>query len=107
MAQTCEQARAVIREVCENLHRMKHRNPTFGQILNSAVADSHILLSDSTQMFCRAVSERYGEEPNRRWSDFLPDFLLIHPERCEEILSLIEREQFERPPYFELAGSAQ
>ena len=106
MAKSAEQARAVITQICENLERIKHRNPSFSEIMEAAVTDSHVLLTDSTQMFCRAVSQTYGEEPTHRWSDFLPDFLLIHPERCDEILHLIEQKHFEQPPYFELAGSA-
>ncbi len=104
MNRATEEARVIISSVCENLERMRQRAPAFAEISGSVGADSLVLLTDATQLFCRAVSERFREEPKRRWSDMLPEFLLIYPERCEEILGLIEQESFEQRPYFEAAG---
>jgi hypothetical protein len=97
----------MIMMLCEHLKSLKGQAPRFAGAARPFTMDSYVLLEDATQTFCRAVSETYGEEPTRRWNDFLPELLLIHPERCEEVLGLIEQKNFESPRYFELAGSAQ
>ena len=93
--------------LCDHLKQLKGRGPRFAGMSKPFTTDSYVLLENATLMFCCAVSQEYGEEPTRRWNDFLPELLLLHPERCEEVLGLIEREQFESPPYFELAGSSR
>jgi|SRR5215204_4380785 len=105
MARSSEPSRALITTLCDHLQHLKGRRPRF--VAKPFTNDSYLLLEDATQMFCRTVSEAYGEEPSRRWSDFLPEFLLLHPERCDEVLGLIEQKHFEPPRYLEMAGSSQ
>ena len=105
MAKSASEPRAVILMLCEHLKYLKGRRPRFADISRPFTTDSYLLLQDATQTFCRAVSERYGEEPTHRWNDFLPEFLLLHPERCDEVLALIEQQRFESVGYLELAGS--
>jgi hypothetical protein len=107
MARSSEPSRALITMLCDHLQHLKGRRPRFADIAKPFTNDSYIQLEDATQMFCRAVSEGYGEEPTRRWNDFLPEFLLLHPERCDEVLGLIEQKHFEPPRYLEMAGSSQ
>src|SRR5688500_18610678 len=107
MARSIQPSRALIMMLCDHLQHLKGRRPCFAGIAGPFTNDSYILLEDATQMFCRAVSETYGEEPTRRWNDFLPEFLLLHPERCDEVLGMIEQKHFEPLPYFQLAGSSQ
>jgi hypothetical protein len=106
MAKSASEPRAVILMLCEHLKYLKGRQPRFAGIAQPFTTDSYVLLQDATQMFCRAVSESYGEEPTQRWNDFLPEFLLLHPERCDEVLGLIEQKWFEPVRYLELAGSS-
>jgi hypothetical protein len=80
--------------LCDHLKQLKGRGARFGEVSKPFTTESFVSLEDATLMFCCAVSQSYGEEPTRRWRDFFPELLLIHPERCEEVLSLIEREQF-------------
>ena len=107
MAKTTEKPRELIVMLCDHLKQLKGRGSHAVGMSRPFTSDSYVSLEDATLMFCCAVSQRYGEEPTRRWSDFLPELLLCHPERCEEVLGLIEREQFESPRYFELAGSSR
>jgi hypothetical protein len=107
MARSSEPSRALITMLCDHLQHLKGRRPRFADIAKPFTNDSYVLLEDATQMFCRAVSEAYGEEPTRRWNDFLPEFLLLHPERCDEVLGLIEQKHFQAPRYLEMAGSSQ
>ena len=104
--------------LCDHLKQLKGRGARFGEVSKPFTTASYVSLEDATLMFCCAVSRRYGEEPTRRWRDFFPELLLIHPERCEEVLSLIEREQFpsavapvwsagESPRYSETDASLQ
>lgn len=93
--------------LCDHLQHLKGRAPRLAWPAKPFTNDSYLLLEDAAQTFCRAVSETYGEEPARRWNDLLPEFLLIHPECCDEVLGLIEQKHFERVPLFELAGSSQ
>jgi hypothetical protein len=118
MATSIQQPREVIMMLCDHLKQLKGRGARFGEVSKPFTTESYVSLEDATLMFCCAVSRRYGEEPTRRWRDFFPELLLIHPERCEEVLSLIEREQFpscitplqggeELSSHFELAGSSR
>jgi len=107
MARSTKESRTVIMMLCDHLQHLKGHAPRVAEVAKPFTNDSYFLLEDATQMFCRAVSETYGEEPTRRWNDFLPEFLLLHPERCDEVLGLIEQKHFEPLPYFELAGSSQ
>jgi hypothetical protein len=106
MAKSASEPRAVILMLCEHLKYLKGRRPRFAGIARPFTTDSYVLLQDATQMFCQAVSENYGEEPTQRWNDFLPEFLLLHPERCDEVLGMIEQRRFEPVRYLELAGSS-
>ena len=68
--------------------------PVFVRDLEGLDADFVVLLRDAAQMFCQAVSELKGEPPDSRWSAELPDLLVAHPERCEELLVRVEEGRF-------------
>lgn len=93
--------------LCDHLQHLKERTPEITEAAEPFSNDSYLLLEEATERFCRSVSEIYGEEPTRRWNDLLPEFLLRHPERCDEVLGLIEQKHFEPLPYFALAGSSR
>ena len=68
-------------------------------------ADCYVLLQDSTKLFCQYVSEFYGEPATTRWSPSLPELLLAHPERCQEALELIEKEDFKPISYLHFVAA--
>lgn len=95
-----ERAKAIIASACEVLARSRELTPAFASHTPGADPDCYVLLHDATQLFCRAVSELYGEDAARRWSPLLPDYLLAHPDKCEETLGQLEQREFHRPAFF-------
>ena len=89
-----EEARTVIRAVCRMLDHRRRVPPVFAIRWPHLGDDCYVLLEDATQAFCAGVSERLGEHTASRWSAILPRMLLDQPEQCEEILSLLEAENF-------------
>ena len=76
-----------------------HREHPFCQ------ADCFVLLQDASRLFCQYVSEFYGEPSSSRWAPALPELLLSHPERCQETLALVEREDFKPISYLQFSAA--
>ena len=102
---TRERSKSIISIACNTLLISKKEAPAYSRILFQTSADYFVLLTDATKLFCQSVAEIYRETENHRWSPLLPEFLLSHPERCADILALIEREEFHEPPYLQLAAA--
>lgn len=102
---TWERSKSIITIACHTLLISKKEAPVFSRILFQTSADYFVLLTDATKLFCESVAETYHESENRRWSPHLPEFLLAHPERCAEILALLEEQDFHEPPYLQLAAA--
>ena len=102
---TWERSKSIITIACQTILISKKEAPVFSRILFQTSADYFILLTDATKLFCQSVADSYHETENRRWSPLLPEFLFSHPERCAEILALLEREDFHEPPYLQIAAA--
>lgn len=89
-----DESKRIIRSACEALAMARDRRPVFARHWCQQSGDSFVLLQDATRMFCEAVSACYGEDPARRWDPALPEWLLNHPERCEETLARLESAAF-------------
>ena len=89
-----EKSRAIIQSVCLMLRYGRKNLEVFSKGIRGASADSFVLLTDATKMFCESISAGYGEKRADRWTPELPELLFDHPERCDETLSLVERPDF-------------
>ena len=103
--QTLEQARAIITSACRMLRHAREVTPFFGRDRYAPPADCRVLLSDATKLFCAAVSQHRGEPAGHRWSAALPDWLLAHPEKCDETLALVASEPFPGTAHFEFSAA--
>lgn len=104
-AQQLADSKSIIKSICGIVQEAQHRAVAFARESYASSADCYVLLHDATKQLCEAVSEHYGEtEKSKRWSPALPELLLSHPEKCEEILAMLERKQFEEISYFHFAG---
>jgi hypothetical protein len=79
--------------------------PGSGEQAGFCHADCYVLLQDATKLFCQSVSEKFGEPPERRWSPVVPELLLAHPEKCREMLALLELEEFKELSYFQFVAA--
>ena len=102
---TLERSKSILMVACNMLLLSKKQAPVFSRVLLQTSADYFVLLTDATKLFCQSAAEIYHETENRRWSPLLPEFLFSHPERCAEILALLEREDFHEPPYLQFAAA--
>ena len=95
------ETKAIITNTCRILQEAQLQRDGRQRELYASSADCYVLLQDATRLFCRAISELYGEpQPTHRWSPALPELLLSHPEKCEETLALMERAEFKEISYF-------
>ena len=83
----------------------QHSVTDLGRELPYSSADCYVLLQDASKLYCQYVSEHYQEPPETRWSPSLPEVLLAHPERCQETLELVEREDFKAISYLHFVAA--
>src|SRR5262245_45384751 len=87
-------SRAIITSACAILQEARQGTVTFGREIYASSADCYVLLHDATKLFCQAVSQLHGRpETNLRWSPAVVDLFLCHPDKCEEALAWLEREE--------------
>jgi hypothetical protein len=102
LSENLAELRILITNTCMLLQDAQHRTPAFGRAAYVSNADCYVLLKDTTKLYCHALSEAYGEaDSSKRWSPALPELLLAHPDKCEQTLSLLEREDFRELSYFQ------
>ena len=89
-----EQARSIITVACQILDHSRSMAPAFAQRMFNLGDECYVLLDDATRLYCQAVSEHLGEHGKSRWTSVLPRFLYEHPEKCDEILALVERQDY-------------
>lgn len=89
-----ENAKGIIVVSCIMLNMARKNAPSFSQALLETSSDGLVLLEDATKILCQAVSEFYKENVAKRWTPELPEFLYTHPERCAEVLAIIEQKDF-------------
>jgi hypothetical protein len=99
-----EKSKAIIISTCRMLDLARQGSPQFPHEFNGSAADFYVLLHDATKLFCQAVSQHWGETDNHRWSPALPELLLSHPERCDETLALVQRQDYHDVSYFQFAA---
>jgi hypothetical protein len=95
-----EKSAQLIKHVCEVLVRAKAANG--GSLPNPipiSRADIGGLLWNATKLYCNA-NERAFPDRESTWSPELPDFLLDHPERCDESLGIVADQDY-RDPYYD------
>jgi len=98
-------SRAIITSACHMLQDARQVAPVFGGEIYTSSADCYVLLHDATKLFCQYVSEMHGEAGTKRWSPVLPELLLSHPEKCNETLALLEREEFKDLSHFQFVSA--
>jgi len=95
-----EKSANLIKEICHVLLRAKTAN---GGTLPDSIAISRSdlgrLLCNATKLYCDAHEEASPDREST-WSPEFPDFLLDHPERCEESLRIVADADF-RDPYYD------
>ena len=96
-------SRAIITSTCNVLLHGPRLTLAVSRGACAFSADSYVLLSDATKLFCQAVSEFYGEREGKRWSPALPELLLSHPEKCGETLRLVEERDFKELSFLHFA----
>ncbi len=89
-----EQARTIITVACQMLDYSRRMGPILSQGLCKLGDDCYVFLHDATKLYCQAVSEKLGERSTQRWTAVLPRLLYEHPEKCDEILALVESQGF-------------
>jgi hypothetical protein len=100
------QSKAIITDACLLLKDAQHRTVAFGREACVSNEDCYILLNDATKLYCRALSQIYGEaDGEKRWSPALPELLLSHPEKCDETLALLEAREFKEPSDFHFVNA--
>lgn len=98
-------SKSIITSACLMLEYSRDHAPSFAREAPGSDADCYILLHDATRLFCRYVSEQYGEESASRWSPALPEVLLAHPEKCNEALALVERQDYQPISHFHFVAA--
>ena len=98
-------SRAIITSACSVLLQAPRLTLVVGWGACAFSADCYVLLCDATKMFCKCISELYGEGESRRWSPALPELLLSHPEKCQETLELLEKRDFKELSYLQFANA--
>ncbi len=95
-----EKSADIVKQICHFLVRAKANN---GSSLPDPIpvsrADLAGLLWNATKLHCDANEER-SLAPEGTWSPELPEFLLDHPERCEESLGNVADQDY-RDPYYD------
>jgi hypothetical protein len=89
-----EQARTIITVACQMLDHSRRMVPAAARGLFNLGDDCYVLLDDATKLFCEAASAARGERGANRWTSALPKLLYEHPEKCDEILALVEKNDF-------------
>ncbi len=89
-----EQAKSIILVACQMLDHSRRMTPAISQRLFNLGDECFVLLDDATRLYCQAVSEHLGERGKSRWTSVLPQFLYEHPDKCDEVLALMERRDF-------------
>lgn len=92
-----DQVRRVILVACQMLEHTRRTPPRFGRGHEFLNDDCYMLLDDAARFYCAALSESRGEAPASRWSDVLPKLLFEHPDRCDEILAMVESNDYQDP----------
>ena len=96
-----QKSKAIITSACQMLEQQaRHQNAFWAAPLHGSNADCYVLLHDATKLYCEALGETLGERATPRWCPALPELLLTHPDRCDETLALLAREDFQRLSYF-------
>jgi hypothetical protein len=86
-----DQARQWIVAACEALSRARSAASPFSRPVFALEEDGFALLADASGVFCSSLSHVLDHDERSRWMPALPQLLLAHPERCEEILDSLER----------------
>jgi len=95
-----EKSADLIKHIYDTLVRAKAANG--GAIPDSipiSRADLSGLLWNATKLYCEA-NEQTSSDRKSTWSPELPEFLLDHPERCEESLGIVADREY-RDPYYD------
>jgi hypothetical protein len=95
-----EKSAEIIKQICHFLVRAKANNGgSLPEPIPVSRVDLAVLLWNATKLHCAANEERFPALEST-WSPELPDFLLDHPERCEESLGIVADQDY-RDPYYD------
>jgi hypothetical protein len=95
-----EKSADLIKHICHVLLRAKAANGgTLPDPIPISRADLGSLLWNATKLYCDA-NEQASPDRESTWSPELPDFLLDHPERCDESLGIVADQDY-RDPYYD------
>jgi hypothetical protein len=95
-----EKSAALIKQICHALHQARGKDAS-GNISLSR-GEFGALLWNATKLYCDAKEEANPEGDNT-WSPELPEYLLDHPDKCEETLGLVGDKDY-RDPYYDGMG---
>ena len=98
-----EKSAVLIQQIC---HALQQARPKDGSPVPEKVclsrAELGALLWNSTKLYCDAKEESNDDAANT-WSPELPQYLLDHPDKCDETLGLVADKDY-RDPYYDGLG---
>lgn len=95
-----EKSAEIIKQICNFLVRAKAKNGgSLPDPITVSRADLAGVLWNATKLHCDA-NEEGARALESTWSPELPDFLLDHPERCEDSLGIVADPNY-RDPYYD------
>ena len=93
-----EKSAALIKQICHVLHQARTKSASTDAV-SFTRGDVGFLLWNATKLYCNA-KEEMNDGSGHTWSPELPEFLLDHPEQCEETLGLVADKDY-RDPYYD------
>ncbi len=97
-----EKSATLIQQICHTVHQARAMDATGAGNVSFSRAGLTGLLWNATKLYCDAKEESHIEAANT-WSPELPEYLIDHPDKCDETLGIVADKDY-RDPFYDGMG---